>query len=580
LKIFVDGGYKKNYPFSVAQDAAALKGIFGDRFNILLLKNGQSLRGLGYGVTLHNTTAAANDNIDSLPANVDGNSVYTLKVTPVYRPDMAVESKPLKPKLSPPKVVSLAAGKVGQTRAIFQLSANTFALDTTARLIFNGNNASGFNVLLPGEPFDAKSGSAPGSETVLFYNGLTCGTSYRVGVDLTSAGGETRWDDSSAQQTISIKTLPCGGAAPKINGLSTRASANGELIQVAAEPNKAAATQVAIEYSDGGAHSLTAFQSLSKPNTLAFTLTGLDCGRTYTYRAVAYAATGATAGAAGDSTFQAVACRPGTLSLSGPAKVDATDGTATYTVTRSGGADGVVTVSYATKDGKAKGSHEYLPISSKAMFHDGETKKTIAIPLLLSPMDAGGYDYTLALGKPSNGASLGSKASVKTEIRYVAVSALPPTAGNGSVKVKVGSAVTGTLTGKGSGTVTFTIATKPKHGTAMITSSQTGAFSYQADGGYSGQDSFTFKVTDGAGESAMATEFISIEAASPPPAQPSPPPKSGGGGGGALDVLALLALLASCIVRRTQLAPFIVTYRAAPSESAIWPRGWRGTGRR
>jgi hypothetical protein len=86
-----------------------------------------------------------------------------------------------------------------------------------------------------------------------------------------------------------------------------------------------------------------------------------------------------------------------------------------------------------------------------------------------------------------------------------------PTAHNGSEKVVEGGTVDVQLTyvdSDGPGPYTFTITQDPQHGTL----SGTGAVrTYEPDSGYSGQDSFKWKVTDGLNDSAAATVTIQVE---------------------------------------------------------------------
>lgn len=90
-----------------------------------------------------------------------------------------------------------------------------------------------------------------------------------------------------------------------------------------------------------------------------------------------------------------------------------------------------------------------------------------------------------------------------------------PVASSGSVKTSESSPVDGILVASDSDgdTLLFSIASNPSHGTAVITNINTGAFTYTPAGGYSGNDSFTFKATDGSGNvSNVATESVTITA--------------------------------------------------------------------
>jgi len=111
--------------------------------------------------------------------------------------------------------------------------------------------------------------------------------------------------------------------------------------------------------------------------------------------------------------------------------------------------------------------------------------------------------------------------------------------------------------------MTFTLVTAPTKGVVQLASS--GAFTYLASAGATGDDTFTYFARDASDRSTRdATVVIHLQpAVAPPPppvTNPDPPPSSGGGGGGGeFDVfsLLLLALLctyaqASCARRRTR----------------------------
>jgi hypothetical protein len=84
----------------------------------------------------------------------------------------------------------------------------------------------------------------------------------------------------------------------------------------------------------------------------------------------------------------------------------------TLTITRTNGKTGSVTVNYATSDGVGKAGTDYTAASGTLTFADGETSKTITIPVL----DDGGVGeadptFQVTLSSPSAGATLGSTAS-------------------------------------------------------------------------------------------------------------------------------------------------------------------------
>ncbi|HEU5398150.1 MAG TPA: Ig-like domain-containing protein [Gammaproteobacteria bacterium] len=86
----------------------------------------------------------------------------------------------------------------------------------------------------------------------------------------------------------------------------------------------------------------------------------------------------------------------------------------------------------------------------------------------------------------------------------------PPTANNGSVSTNENTAVNGTLSASGTGTLSYAVVTGPTHGSVTITNASTGAFTYTPASNYSGSDSFTFDASNSGGTSNVATESVTV----------------------------------------------------------------------
>ncbi|MEN6534158.1 MAG: Ig-like domain-containing protein [Bryobacteraceae bacterium] len=96
-----------------------------------------------------------------------------------------------------------------------------------------------------------------------------------------------------------------------------------------------------------------------------------------------------------------------------------------------------------------------------------------------------------------------------------------PSASDGSVTTSESVPVNGTLvaTDADADALTFSIVTNGTNGTAAITNSATGAYTYTPNPGATGIDSFTFKANDGVSDSNTATVTVTIvEDTTPPPA--------------------------------------------------------------
>ncbi|HSN17559.1 MAG TPA: Ig-like domain-containing protein, partial [Gammaproteobacteria bacterium] len=109
----------------------------------------------------------------------------------------------------------------------------------------------------------------------------------------------------------------------------------------------------------------------------------------------------------------------------------------------------------------------------------------------------------------------GTVSNTATESETVNSTAVnPPTANNGSVTTNENTAVNGTLSATGSGTLSFAVVTSPAHGTVSITNAATGAFTYTPASNYVGSDSFTFNASNSGGTSNTATESETVNGTS------------------------------------------------------------------
>lgn len=88
-----------------------------------------------------------------------------------------------------------------------------------------------------------------------------------------------------------------------------------------------------------------------------------------------------------------------------------------------------------------------------------------------------------------------------------------PTANPVTLNTNINTTLNGNLSGSDpdGDTLTFAVVSTPAHGS--VTVSQNGAFSYSPDSGYTGNDSFTFKVNDGTQDSSVATVSLNVTSA-------------------------------------------------------------------
>ena len=105
-----------------------------------------------------------------------------------------------------------------------------------------------------------------------------------------------------------------------------------------------------------------------------------------------------------------------------------------------------------------------------------------------------------------------------------------PTVSDESISVTAGETYSGTLTASDADNdaLTYSIVTNGSHGTATITDSSTGAFTYIPDDDASGDDSFTFKVNDSIDDSSIGTISVTISSGATAPEFISDYPRAAG----------------------------------------------------
>jgi hypothetical protein len=113
----------------------------------------------------------------------------------------------------------------------------------------------------------------------------------------------------------------------------------------------------------------------------------------------------------------AVELNPGVLQLSASAySVNENGGTVTITVTRTGGSDGAVAVSYATSDGSATDPADFLDAAGTLNWADGDAApKTFQVTIVDDLLDEPDETFGVALSNPQV-APLGSPASATVTI--------------------------------------------------------------------------------------------------------------------------------------------------------------------
>ncbi len=100
---------------------------------------------------------------------------------------------------------------------------------------------------------------------------------------------------------------------------------------------------------------------------------------------------------------------PGVLSISpGSVSVNENAGTVSFTINRTGGSDGAVSVSIATANGSATAGQDYTANSSTLNFAAGETSKSFTVSIIDDVIDEVNETFSVSLSSPTGGATLGT----------------------------------------------------------------------------------------------------------------------------------------------------------------------------
>ena len=98
-------------------------------------------------------------------------------------------------------------------------------------------------------------------------------------------------------------------------------------------------------------------------------------------------------------------------------------GSASYTVRRTGGATGDVSVDFATEDGQAQAGSDFVEMNGRLTWSDGDTSdQTITVPLLADSTSEATENFLLNLSAPTGGAQLAASTAT-TGIRDVVATA-------------------------------------------------------------------------------------------------------------------------------------------------------------
>ncbi|MGL5082687.1 MAG: Calx-beta domain-containing protein [Microcoleaceae cyanobacterium] len=149
---------------------------------------------------------------------------------------------------------------------------------------------------------------------------------------------------------------------------------------------------------------------------------------------------------------------PGTLGFSiANVTVNEDVGQVQFTVNRTGGSNGAVSVQYGTRDGSAT-AMDYAPVSNILNFASGDISETVTVTLLDDGLVEGSETFDLVLSNPTGGATLGTAITtaiiVDNDVITLALSQAQFTVQEGTPLAEITVIRTGSSVGAVGGTLT------------------------------------------------------------------------------------------------------------------------------
>jgi len=110
-------------------------------------------------------------------------------------------------------------------------------------------------------------------------------------------------------------------------------------------------------------------------------------------------------------------------------QVNESDGSVEVTVLRTQGSDGVITVDYQTFEASATENEDYTPVSGTLTFADGETSKSVTIPIIDDQQPEATENFSITIDNVTGGATLLAPRTALIDI--LGIDGNPPGSGNG-----------------------------------------------------------------------------------------------------------------------------------------------------
>ena len=210
-----------------------------------------------------------------------------------------------------------------------------------------------------------------------------------------------------------------------------------------------------------------------------------------------------------------VGAPPPGLSITGVTVAEGNNGTvnAVFLVSLSAAQASPVTVNYATANGTATAGADYVAASGPVeTFAPGQTLKQVTVQVIGDILDEPNETFTVTLSAATN-AVLGTSVATGT----ITDDDVLPVAVGDSYSTPFGTTLNvpapGVLANDTGGAKTATVVASVAHGTLLLGAN--GSVTYTPTAGYSGPDSFTYRVADGSGQGNVVTVSITVGAGAP-----------------------------------------------------------------
>lgn len=199
-----------------------------------------------------------------------------------------------------------------------------------------------------------------------------------------------------------------------------------------------------------------------------------------------------------------------TFVIVGPSAPVAEGGQAVFTITRTGTAQGDMTVGYTSGNNSASAPGDFAAVSGNMLFRAWETTKNVVIPILDDQQAEGAEQFSLSLHSPSAGGTIGT-ITANTIIASSGPANQPPVTVADSVSVGVCSATERNVLANDSdpeGNVPLTITAVTSNN--RVQASVSGAGIMITAFGTPGNTSVTYTVRDSLGATSSGTLYISV----------------------------------------------------------------------